>query len=695
VSARLIVGGRDLSTYLRLQPDDSPSIDPLNSPFRRPQFSGAPAITEGAAWVGDALDNRTQNYPLYLTANTRAEVETLAEEIDALLVKGAQVEFCIDPSIEASSFFDLERGTLDADFNYFLQINNVLACTLSLVVRPYAHTATHRLVASIPAATSAVVKFAATGILGNTYSLANFEVRVGSQVASNGRVVLWGIHPHPSHNPYRAAETALAQANAKLVGASGAIGSQYLAIPVSPTGASGVAYRAFLDPVQAHVGRHRVIAIGRSGLSQGIPLYAEDRFGAVLGATAIASQTDQTKWQIIDLGEVNVPARASGQESVPTQYVNIYGGGASGASVIASGALHLNGVMFLPLDYSAGILRTPGGAGAVKYGDSFVRGPQKHGRYLEETPQADIGGVWSKIAAKANGGLAMPYFADFLLEDNAIGPCSSGAFGAPWVATGATALYSLASGVQLADVHMQAVTRLYGGVPSLAAASNAHVALYPKMLASGAYVKAVLNYGPSPYVAIIAGASAGAANLKASAGMPSMLASGIFLGQRHTLTARVLGGRMDVWLATGAIGASPIISASHAELGIIGNPAVDMQQGPGGNTGEIGTPSTAILGLSQLLIYAFGASTSDIGAREWFRFESHPEGRVYQGNASVFQVDRLANYRGQFPKVPAVGSPAATGPARVVVLQGEVDNLQGLDGPDIALTVLERYRFLR
>ena len=94
------------------------------------------------------------------------------------------------------------------------------------------------------------------------------------------------------------------------------------------------------------------------------------------------------------------------------------------------------------------------------------------------------------------------------------------------------------------------------------------------------------------------------------------------------------------------------------------------------------------------VIGAEGESAKDIGARETFRFESHPEGRVYQGNASVFTADRLADYRGQFPKMAPVGSPMPTGPAHVVVLQGELDNIQGLDGPDVALTILERFRVL-
>src|SRR5882762_6508763 len=138
-------------------------------------------------------------FPLYFTGATRAAIKLKIEEVHEALVRGAQVEFCIDPSVESSSFFDLEGGTLEQQFNFYHLINTVAGAVLTLTVRPYANTATHRLIASVQAATSAVVMFPATGIVGDTYALANLEVRVGSQVASAGRVIAWGMHPNPSH----------------------------------------------------------------------------------------------------------------------------------------------------------------------------------------------------------------------------------------------------------------------------------------------------------------------------------------------------------------------------------------------------------------------------------------------------------------------------------------------------------------
>ncbi len=690
----LRVNGFDFSPFLNVQHDDG--LDPLNPDRKAPQFAGSGAFREGKEGVGQSVDNRAWTIPLVLEAANRPALHDLIRRANQALTKGATVEFAIDEAVDAISYFRLEDGRLDGLFQYYLSVHSVTRATLRLWSTPHATSGTQRLLASRAMGSSAVVQFPATGVLGDEDALANLEVRVGSAVASAGRVVLYAVHPHPSFLSYRPATSGLAQAGATVRGASGAVGSQYTAIPVSPTGASGVAYTAYLTPPDAHVGRHRLFAIARSALSVPLPLYAEDRFNAPLGPTALASQTDLTKWQLIDLGEVQVPARASGQDTTPTQYVNIYGGGASGASVLASGALHLNGVMLLPLDYSVGVLRTGGAGGGDRIGDTFYRylsgGVFSIGVFVEEMPNADIGNVtWARVG----GRLCNPY-APFGVEGGVarIGPAASGQLG--YVATGATGLYTLGSGRMLTDVHMEANYQIYGGVPSLAAASNHHVALYPKMEASAAYTKAVLTLGPSPNVAIITGASPGAQNLRASAGMPSLLASGLLAGQRHKITARVLGGRMDVWVATGPLSPSPIISASHAELGVAGYPAVDMQQGPGGNLGGIGLASTAVGLLSSLIVYSFGGSVGDIAPREYFRFEADPDARVYQGNASIFKVDRTADYRGHDPHLFPVGTGAsARGPLRVVVFQGEVDNVVGNDGPDVALTAMERWEYLR
>jgi hypothetical protein len=256
----------------------------------------------------------------------------------------------------------------------------------------------------------------------------------------------------------------------------------------------------------------------------------------------------------------------------------------------------------------------------------------------------------------------------------------------------ASALYSGASGVQAANVLSTVSFQLDNAALATKAAASAYVVLWSQARTNASIVltgnAAKFQLGPNPYLALFSASSNGATVLKASAGSASFSASGIYTGQPYTVTMRSNEGRVDVWINSFTqfgLAASPVLSASSADLTPIGWFALAANEGSG----------EANLSLTNISAYILGAGSSDIGARETFRFESYPEGRVYQGNASIFQFDRLAAFRGGFPQIPPTGSSMATGPARVVALQGEIDNIVGNDGMDISLFVQERFRFLR
>ncbi len=655
----LKVGGFDFSKWIRVAHEDG--MDPANPDYAEPQFSGSTAFGEGQAYAGDAVSNRAMSFPAILGATSTDALYALIREANAALTKGALVEYRSGGASEIS-YLNLEAGRLDPQFEFFLDQNGRCRATLHLWTQPRAHTGTTRVIASMPMGSAAIVQFPATGVIGDVAALANLEVRVGSAAATSGRVIAWGIHPHPSFNAIHVATSGLAQAGATVRGASGAVGSQYTAIPVSPTSASGIAYTAFISPPDAHVGRHRVLAIGRSGLSGPIALYGEDRFGAVLGATALATQTDLTRWQTIDLGEVQVPSRLPGQEPVPTQVVNIFAGGASGHAVNASPGFHLNRLILIPLDHSAGILRTPGGRPALIH-DSFK------GFGKRETIPADTGQQWSVAT-----GL-------FQLNNS---------FMTAEKSQGSYAMYNVASGAQFSDVQVSVGLNwvVTGAEPGPAAASGVVFEAWAKrQLAAASFgVWARLTLGPSQTLNVLAGNASGATVL-ASAGIASTLASGLYKSQVHTLVIRTLGGRADVWLATGAPAPTPILSVNSPLIDLVGHPAVRVYPG--------GTTSFGAYLRAPFIVSENGATAVDIGPRESFRFESYPEKRVLQGNASVFKANRLGDFVGNAPQIAPVGSPAATGPAQVVVFQGEIDNVIGNDGLEPVLGVRERFKYLR
>jgi hypothetical protein len=243
---------------------------------------------------------------------------------------------------------------------------------LRLATRPYAHTGTTRLVASLTG--TGPQEFSATGLVGDAPAQANIEVRVGSVVNTDYFIAL-GVHNSASFVAVRpGASIAERIASTSVVGASGRISSQVLSLPISATAitkdlsaaAPTPILRDYLVPPDGHVGRLRVLAVVRSHLypATALTLYAKDRFGAILGATVTATSINTadgagatSQYAVLDLGEVQVPARSSGQEAVPTQYVEIWGGGASGASMLASPGMNLNALIYLPIGNSAAISR--------------------------------------------------------------------------------------------------------------------------------------------------------------------------------------------------------------------------------------------------------------------------------------------------------------------------------------------------
>jgi hypothetical protein len=692
----LQIDGRDLSPYLRMQDDDG--FDPASAGdgHEEAQFGGSPAFREGVEFIVDAVGNGEWTVPLLLTAADRAAVHQLKRDIESELVRGSQVAFSVDPTVDPVSYFDLERGHLTVQFQYFLAIQAGLRVTLKLSTRPYANTATARGIASI--AGTGPQEFNATGLLGDRDALAQLEVRVGSTVASSGRVIGYGVARSASFRGLRLASSLAGQPSSNLIAEpTSPVGSGTLNVPVSPTGASGVAAVAYLSPAEAYVGRHRVYAPMRSNLAdpRHLTVYGQDRFGALLGPTVIASQNDPAKMMLADLGEVTISPRASGQEPVPTQEIRIIAGGASGASYAqASGyPLSLGGLMLLPLEQSPGLMRTLGQQGAAAlYNDSFDR--LNFGYGLGYSPQSDGGESWSTFAG-ALGAARDTLGRDVLSK--VIAPATD--FGGPnslrsWAnAAGGAAL---ASGTLSTDVYGEVKVGLLplmfagpsGGASGMAWEFWPKARTNASTITDGIGVRLSLPSGLQTLQIVVA--SGGATAIIASAGIASTLASGLWTTNTYKLTMQVQGASAAVWMATGALAASGIMSASHAVAQLPGWPAVRMQNGGVGSVAPI---------MDNLLVNALGAGGSDIGPREFFRFESYPQERAAQSTASAFTADRAADFRGRGPRIPPIGSAAGaggpSGPARVIVFEGAIDDFRGNDIMGVNLAVTERFSYLR
>lgn len=688
----LKVNGRDLSTYLQAQ--NEAGFDPVDPDREEPAWAGSPAMREGMEFVGDTVDNREWTIPLLLSASTRAGLHQLVRDIEGELERGARVEFATDSADDVTAF-DLEAGRLEVAYQFFLSVHATSRAVLRLWTAPQGHTATQRLIASVPG--TGPQEFVATGIRGDRSALADLEVVVGSNVATAGRVVGYGVARSASYRGIRLASSLTGQASSLATAEpTSSIGSTMLAIPVSPTGASGVAAVAYLSPPEAYQGRHRVLAPLRSNLADTshLTVSARDRFGAPLGATVIASQNNPARMMLADLGTISVPARASGQEPVPTQEIRISAGGASGASYAqASGyPLTLGGLLLLPLERSPGLLRTPGIDGdAALYTDSFARLTGAVPVALHNSPAAESGGVnWTRVAGYA--GAAVDSFWGPVWPGK-LGPiASSGAAAGGWrPLLNASALYALASGALNTDVEMSGRVALnYGASP---AGASSTVELWAKAITNGS----VLTAGVGARICLLPGSAAiqlVSASGGATAGLASLtaataaaIASQLHAGAGLTMTVRVQGATAVLFMGTAAQNPPSVLAANAAMLAAPGWPAVRMNAGS--------NIASAVITVDDLAITALSAGASDIGPRETFRFEAYPQERAYQGNASVFLADRVAQFRGRPPQLPPLPSSGASGPARVIVFESAVDDFRGNDRIDVNLTALERFSFLR
>lgn len=365
MSVVLNVNGRDLAQYARPWAEDGFSMDP--EAIDDPQFAGSPAFTEGLRFTEEASGNRHWQVPLVLDADSRAELHELVRDINGDLFRGAEVEFASD-SADSSTFFDLEAGRLDVTYDYMLTaVNNITRATLHLWTRPFGYSkpsgGTIRLVAS--AIASGPVEIPATGILGDVDARVNLRFRATPHmVVEDTPVVMYGVHRSASFIAVLHAASHLIDSvgNGTVIGASGAIASQYVGFPVSPTRSlSNLDQFAFHRPSPAAPyidERFRVFGVVRSRIAVpsaaggALGLRLRGRWEDVFTPTVLA--THSTEFGLYDFGEVTFPnaIEPADQDRLKLDWIS---GGASGASIIASPGLHVQALIYLPLGYNAGI----------------------------------------------------------------------------------------------------------------------------------------------------------------------------------------------------------------------------------------------------------------------------------------------------------------------------------------------------
>lgn len=351
----------DLSSYLNVQEDSG--LDPADGGFLEPAFNES-SIGAGQALVNIDAQNKELAYPLTLKAATKDALHTLVRSIRTKLDEpGVRVEWR-DDSASLSTFYDIEFGRLEPAYRYFRARQRWLGATLHVWARPYGHTATERIigtaagsgwlqVVSIPSGVAVAGDVSGLPVVGISAPAPSRDL-YGYAVIPSGVITEW-----------RAASIAAGGVGGTMitVGASGALGSQYRGIYATSVASANVAnsYVAGITvPISSMIGNQRIFAVARVRSLQGAYMTAADGGSPsnnALGPTALLMATYPLAqapavsdgWQLVDLGVLRLAHSETRQANA---FVNIFSSlaSSSGASLLASPALHINALYVLPED---------------------------------------------------------------------------------------------------------------------------------------------------------------------------------------------------------------------------------------------------------------------------------------------------------------------------------------------------------
>jgi hypothetical protein len=359
-------GSFDFSPYLRLQDDESPAFDPTGGEeWLEPEFSGSPAFGEGLKWVADAAGNKTLIAPLLLKAETRAKLAQMIASINAVIDGNGEVEIASGVS-DNPTFFDLERGKLDVQYQYLLTSVHAMArATLRLFTRPYGTTGAMRGVATAVGTGPQVL--VATGIIGDVAAQGQLRVSLPSGALGQSEYqsyIAYGVkYPVPSGwNPISLSNVLVPGASAvpSIFGASGRLASQILKFAVAATNSAKP--KLWELPLrEADAGRYRVLVSMNHGFNSvpgsnaSMPYVSISDEGMMDDGNAegrvylneIGGGVPSV-WTLLDFGEFNY---TTGSPNL----VWTWSGGPSLGIGGGTYRLSVEGVFLVPVDISAGI----------------------------------------------------------------------------------------------------------------------------------------------------------------------------------------------------------------------------------------------------------------------------------------------------------------------------------------------------
>lgn len=298
MAPRFVVGDIDLSGFVKVAKEDG--LDPSGgSAFDEPQFATSPA-SEGQALVQHTYGNREQPWPVKLNAATKDSLHQLVEDINVELDQdGCTIEWR-DDGVTNSTFYDVEAGRFEPDYNYRRQVARHLDGVVRAWVRPFGHTATERIHATAIATNAAAFQFSLpTALDGDAPALLDLRIKSGSNIPPDGRIVAGAPLPHPS---WRAVWTAsqIRGPSGPMSAASGAHLGAAAAVDPNSRG-----WFLPLSPASIYQGRRlRLLGVGRSAYYS-FNLVAPN--GDVISRAQASVAFSTQDWGALDFGTFQLP----------------------------------------------------------------------------------------------------------------------------------------------------------------------------------------------------------------------------------------------------------------------------------------------------------------------------------------------------------------------------------------------------
>ena len=317
------LGQLDLSGFVRVNQGEG--LDPGRGDMLEPSFSDSPFF-EGQFFTSLDAKNREMVWPLYLHPSSSPYLQ---DGLNQLVAKVNQqlrlttdiglVQYVQWQNAQASNptFYSLQFGRFEPNFNFRVSEKGWLAGNLHLWVLPYGHTATERIFATYAAPANqgaiwvppaSIVAGAGGTVLGDAPPQWDIRMTTGSYLADDGRIGVFSALPQASYVPIIPVGSFFGlHPSAGILGASGAYASQFLAMDQQAAGAtSGYSYFSFaISPGSVYTGDNRVLGLVRARSAPfGLRAFGPD--GQPLGATVIASAMDG--YQLVDYGILRAAA---------------------------------------------------------------------------------------------------------------------------------------------------------------------------------------------------------------------------------------------------------------------------------------------------------------------------------------------------------------------------------------------------